>query len=392
MKKATLVLVLALVLLPLSLWGAVTLFSAQLTNMVLKPDHRRHEDPITVPPDYTDDRYWASLPGGAGRANLVPEGQQARSGSASVAVFYIHPTSYLSGDRWNSPLFEDSWAWEMVDRMMASQASAFNACCDVYAPHYREATLWSFVEREHEDGLHALNIAYVDVSRAFDNFIQRIGRNTPFIVASHSQGTAHALRLLSERVNNGILRERLVAAYLIGYEVPMDMFERELGNIPPCENATDNGCVVHWAVYGDQGTPEPGAPHWYSSGWEYSRGKEYLCTNPLSWRRDEDRVPATEHPGALPTSSGYSFANFFFNSPSGKKVLALPAVLPAWTWAQCRNGFLYVEPQIEGPFASPLDDETQNYHTRDYALFYQAIRDNAVLRARQKIVLPVPFQ
>ena len=56
-------------------------------------------------------------------------------------------------------------------------------------------------------------------------------------------------------------------------------------------------------------------------------------------------------------------------------------MLPQWTWAQCRDGILYVEPQLAGPFASERDDERQNYHTRDYALFYQAIRDNAVQRA-----------
>ena len=230
MKKVLIGLAILLLLVPLSLWGAMSLWGEQLVNAVLEPDHPKSEDPITVPPDYGDDRYWASLPA-SGPANLVPEGQEVRSGPAPVAVFYIHPTSYLSGRRWNAPLFADSWAWEMVQRMMATQASAFNDCCDVYAPHYREATLWSFIERESGDGLRALDIAYADVARAFDEFIRRFAADRPFIVASHSQGTAHALRLLSERVNAGDLRRRLVAAFLIGYYLPLDMFERELTNL-----------------------------------------------------------------------------------------------------------------------------------------------------------------
>jgi hypothetical protein len=387
-KRAIIVLAVAAVVLPLTLWGTVGLWRTELVNQIIKPHHRRFEDPITVPPNYATERYWASLPGYSGRANLAPAAQQPRNGSTEVAVFYLHPTSYISGDRWNSPLFESSWAWEMVDRMMASQASAFNACCDVYAPHYREATFWSFLERDTQDGLHALDIAYMDVANAFDEFIARYAQGRPFIIASHSQGTAHALRLLSQKVNDDPqLRSRLVSAYLIGYDLPMDMFRRELTNIPPCESSSDTGCLVHWATYGDGGQPGNGVPHWYSSGWEYSDGKETLCTNPLSWRRDEDRVPASAHPGALQIPADFGLGNLLFNQPSGETINALPEVMPQWTWAQCRDGALYIEPQLSGPFASERDGDDQNYHTRDYALFYQAIRDNAVLRADQARLL-----
>lgn len=382
MKKAIIALVVVALVLPVTLWGAVSLWRTELVNQLIKPHHRRFEDPITVPPDYATDRYWASLPSAQGSANLVPSGQEARSGHANAAVFYIHPTSYISGDRWNSPLFENSWAWEMVDRMMASQASAFNACCDVYAPHYREATLWSFIERETKDGLHALDIAYMDVAKAFTEFLSRYAHDRPFIIASHSQGTAHALRLLSQKVNNNPeLRNRLVGAYLVGYYLPLDMFERELTNIPPCESTTDTGCVVHWATFGEEGQPQASVPHWYTDGWEYSDGKEFLCTNPLSWRRDEDLIPASAHPGALQIPADFGLKNLLFNQPTGERISAIPDVLPQWTWAQCRDGMLYVEPQLTGPFANERDGDDRNYHTRDYALFYQAVRENAVLRS-----------
>jgi hypothetical protein len=382
MKRALLCALALLVLVPLTLLGAISMKGDQLSTMLLQPDHPRKDDPITVPPDYKDDRYWASLPTARGLANLVPAGQKERVDPADVAVFFIHPTSYLSGERWNAPLFENNWSWEMVDMMMTSQASAFNACCDVYAPHYREATLWSFFEKNSQDGLHALDIAYTDVSRAFDNFISSRAQGRPFIIASHSQGTTHALRLLRQKVNDSELRNRLVGAYLVGYDLPMDMFERELTNIPPCDSAIDTGCVIHWATYGDQGKPNSRVPHWYSSGWEYSEGKEVLCTNPISWQRNEQRVPASAHPGALDVEMDYGLLSVLFNRPSGSKIAALAEVMPEWTWAQCRDGFLYIEPQVEGPFVSDRDNESQNYHTRDYALFYQSIRENAVLRAK----------
>lgn len=381
MKKVALWLIAVTVLIPLLLVATFSLWGPSYSTALLKPAHAFEEDSITVPPDYNSERYWASLPNNSGLGNLTPNHQIPREGSADTAVFYIHPTSYLSNKRWNAPLFADSWAWEMVDNMMATQASAFNACCDVYAPHYREATLWSFIERETQDGQHALEFAYEDVLAAFDVFLSHYVNDRPFIIASHSQGTVHALRLLSERVNDSYLREKLVAAYLIGYELPLDYFDRELTAIPPCESATDTTCIIHWATYGEGVSPKPSAKHHYSDGWEEATHKKILCTNPLSWRIDEERAESTLHNGALAIEGGYSLFNIALNRPTGNTLDLLPAVKPQWTWAQCKEGFLLVEPQLDGPFHSDLDDEERNYHTRDYSLFYQNISDNAVLRA-----------
>ncbi|MFK7977097.1 MAG: DUF3089 domain-containing protein [Halioglobus sp.] len=381
MKKVALWLIALTILVPLGLLVTMGLWGPSYAQVLLKPTHTFEEDSITVPPDYYRERYWASLPGGSGLANLTPNHQIPRQGNAATAVFYIHPTSYLSNKRWNAPLFADSWAWEMVGNMMATQASAFNACCDVYAPHYREATLWSFIEQDTQDGQHALEFAYEDVLAAFDVFLNQYANGRPFIIASHSQGTVHALRLLSERVNNSYLRDQLVAGYLIGYELPLDYFDRELTAIRPCESASDTTCIVHWATYGEGAKPEAAAKHHYSDGWENATHKKILCTNPLSWRNDEQRAQATEHSGALAVNGGYTMFNIVLNSPTGNTLDLLPAVKPQWTWAQCENGFLFVEPQLDGPFQSDLDDEERNYHTRDYSLFYQNIRDNAVLRA-----------
>lgn len=383
MKKVALWLIALTFLAPVIALATIGLWGSSYTTVLLKPSHSFAEDSITVPPDYNSERYWASLPGMSGLANLTPNHQLPREGKADTAVFYIHPTSYLSNQRWNAPLFADSWAWEMVGNMMATQASAFNACCDVYAPHYREATLWSFLERETRDGQQALEFAYEDVAASFDMFLQKYADGRPFIIASHSQGTVHALRLLSERINDSPLHQRLVAAYLIGYELPLDYFDRELTEIPPCSAPGDTTCIVHWATYGVEGKPETAVKHYYSDGWEEATHKKILCTNPLSWRADEERVNADQHSGALTIEGSYSLFNIVFNRPTGNTLDLLPAVKPHWTWAQCADGYLYVEAQESGPFHSDLDDEKRNYHTRDYRLFYQNIRENAVLRARQ---------
>ena len=44
----------------------------------------------------------------------------------------------------------------------------------------------------------------------------------PFIIASHSQGSTHAIRLLKEFVDSTTLQQQLVAAYIIGMQIPDD--------------------------------------------------------------------------------------------------------------------------------------------------------------------------
>jgi hypothetical protein len=375
-NKIALLLVFALAL-PGVLWGAVQLWGNDYVMYRIEPAADFQTDVPRGGPDYRQARYWAALPEKASAAKLVPGGGSGVD-SAPADVFYIHPTSYISGESWNAPLFVDSRAWEMVDIILGAQASAFNGCCEIYAPHYRQATLWSFLDRS-ENGERALELAYSDVRRAFGEFLDRNG-DRPFIVASHSQGTYHALRLLSEAVDGTPLQQRLVAAYLIGYWVPMDTFGRTLKHIDPCDSATDTGCIVHWSTYGERGQRRGGIPHWYPAGHEFSDGKPLLCTNPLNWRRDGSRVEAEAHPGALYVSRGGSRLNTLFNHPAGVKLDDLPPLLPGFTWAECRDGLLRVAAQEDTVFREVATDGAQDYHMIDYSLFYQSVRENAVER------------
>ncbi|HBW99422.1 MAG TPA: DUF3089 domain-containing protein, partial [Gammaproteobacteria bacterium] len=51
-----------------------------------------------------------------------------------VAVFFVHPTTYLSNATWNQPLDHETTNQRTDNWVMRFQASAYNGCCDVYAP------------------------------------------------------------------------------------------------------------------------------------------------------------------------------------------------------------------------------------------------------------------
>lgn len=118
------------------------------------------------------------------------------------------------------------------------QATVFNGCCAVYAPRYRQTNGRDFVEPT-ADGERAFELAYSDVERAFDAFNARRGETRPFIIAAHSQGTMIAERLLARRVSRTPMRDRLVAAYLIGGRVTVDGLRERSPDIAVCADARD---------------------------------------------------------------------------------------------------------------------------------------------------------
>lgn len=381
MRKFTALLFAAALAVSAGLWSVSRLWGDDLLAYYIEPGVPFGSGELSAAPDYRDAKYWAAFPGKPSAARLTPAGLSPARHPAPADVFYIHPTSYISGDTWNAPLFSDTRAWEMVDIILGAQASAFNFCCEVYAPHYRQAALASFLDYQDPNSAAALELAYSDVARAFEAFLTH-NDGRPFVIASHSQGTYHALRLLSEYVDGQAVQRQLVAAYLVGYWVPMDTFGRTLRHITPCESAADTGCLVHWSTYGEHGSRRRGVPHWYPTGPELADDKDLLCSNPLSWQRGGGRVEASRHPGALYVARGGSLLNDLLNLPSETTLDDLPPLLEHWTWAECREGLLYVAEQDEGPFAAVGDSPHQDYHLVDYSLFYQSIRENAFKRVR----------
>lgn len=297
-------------------------------------------------PDYGDDASWAALPGLADNADHTPDGTAPQADASRADVFFVQPTTYISKASWNAP-FTDADANEFTDNfVLKGQASAFNHCCAVYAPRYRQATFWSFID-ETGSGEAARAFAYADVERAFDAFLERSG-DRPFIVAGHSQGGEHVRHLLERRVSGTPLKDRLIAAYPVGfYMQPSDMSETA-PDIPLCDTPDATGCYVTWNAMGPKARI-------------FADAQGAACVNPLSWRTDGAAVPADANPGSLATSE-----DRFEAGVSG---------------AQCISDRLLV-----GPFQSDIFDQIpfnmgkDNHHLLDYALFYASIRENAARR------------
>jgi len=358
----------AIVLVLAGIAAAIHFSGNTMTVMVwlTKPSHGWDLSKKAPAPDYAQAESWAARPGKESFATFVPEGVAEDPGTRAVDVFFVHPTGYLNGGDWNSPLNPNSRTEENTKWMMANQASAFNSCCNVYAPRYREASIFRYLNAPPDIARESMDFAYADVVRAFEHFLANDNQGRPFIIASHSQGTSHAFRLIAEKIDATALAGRMVAAYLIGSQVT-NVESDALKTVKVCTSESETGCLIHWAVWGE-GHSAPA-----------DQLDKLVCVNPLNWTRDGGRAAAELHKGGVPASGRFSVQTWGDDSPQGVEFLPLKAPVKAWTWAECRQGLLVVADQTDGPFDG-LAFGGKNYHGLDYPLFHMDIRENAKVR------------
>ncbi len=324
-----------------------------IATMMFKPHHGFAEEQHAAAPDYTSAAAWAAEPGAEETGPNTPP---------STNVFFLHPTTYLSPENWNA-------AYDVpargvggggVDATLRNQASAFAKCCRIFAPRYRQATLFAFLDTG-GDGVKAIDLAYQDIDRAFDAFLARNG-GKPFIIAGHSQGSIHLLRLVQQRIAGKPEEKLLIAAYAIGAAVPADFKA-----IPPCADATQTGCLVSWNSVADANYDRSRGgqvPIWLNGRYETVGSRRLMCTNPLDWHLDSAE-PASANQGSL--------------SPNGPNTA--PTLKPAYAAAKCVDGQLVVELPADRPDFKGLPGQTGSLHIYDYNLFYANLRENAELRA-----------
>ena len=308
-------------------------------------------------PDYSRFDSWIARPGIADDPSLwLPEGI-APAGIEDAASFYVHPTTYLDRDRWNAPLHPGRQVEARTRLFVQSQASAFNGNTRIWAPRYRQAAYGAFLLNS-ADAQKALDLAYADVSAAFDQFLEQVPKDRPVILAGHSQGALHVSRLLLDK--KAQLRGRLVAAYVVGWPVSPSADLPPMG-LRACAHAEETGCVLSWMTFA-----EPANPDLILDSWAGTRGptgirrdrRNILCVNPITGTRGGHAGPAA-NPGTLLPSAD----------------LASATLAPHLVGARCTNGFLYLEGEIPrlGSFVLPGN----NYHVYDYALFWGAMRRDA---------------
>jgi hypothetical protein len=345
---------------------ALRLWPDKLTELALVPD-QPYRPPAPLAADrYADAAMWISRPdkGAADDpARWLPQGVAPDGGKVGAAVFFIHSTSYLEKAAWNAPL-DDSQSRAMAETLVRGLASPFNQAAELWAPRYRQATFGAFLS-DKPQALEALDLAYGDITAAFDSFLANVPAGRPIVLVGHSQGAYHLRRLIADRIAGRRLARRMAAAYVIGWPVSLE-HDLPLMGLPACAAPDQSGCVVSWLSYG-----EPADPAMTLAA--YARrpaldgkspgGSRFLCSNPLTG----------EIGGAAPASANRGTLKPDKELKTG--VLVIPGVPAA-----CRaDGLLSVgaAPDL-GPYVMPGN----NYHIYDIPLFWANLRADFARRVK----------
>lgn len=315
-------------------------------------------------PDYARSVYWSV-------ANSLPQGVAPSKSQRDVDVFWIHPTTTRSTTDYNhDPLDPTVLKWT-EESAVQRQASAFSACCRIFAPRYRAATTKALTDPARRDAAFAL--AYSDIERAFDWYLAHENKGRPFIIAGHSQGGAHSASLLEKRIKGTALQRQLVAVYIIGINLMDGDLAPRFAGVPLCAEPAQTGCFVQWnsILTGSDVSPNLKA---YAGAFAAQNGGRDggspLCVNPVTFDRRRPISPASEAKGAVAGDPGFG---------------AMGPLKTGAVAAECRDGLLIVQPAAELSL-KPLPGGSMHFH--DVGLFWADVSANASLRARSWLQAP----
>jgi len=360
----------------------------RLLKQQVKPSHDFDPAAFSAPPEYQHLQHWAAHPEKESHALITPAGVAQPFDYKPIDVFYIYPTLCFSKRHWNAPL-SHAKTNEAIDQMiMPGQASVYNEQANVYAPRYRQATFYAFLDGS-TNSQQAFDLAYHDVELAFDYFLGKLNQGRPFIIASHSQGSLHGIRLLEQRIEGSAVYDQLIAAYLIGMQIPQDKLGRTLHQITAAQAADDTGCIVAYDSYGMSGAPlhdRDQVQQFYpdSGTWEYRRHKAVIGINPLSWTTNTEPADQSLHRGAvrlkMTEDSKFDMRQFFSDDAAGIRIKSLSAPTAGEVSAQLDdNGILHISKPKTAAYQTGLLPN-DNYHIHDISLFYMNLRENVKVR------------
>lgn len=297
-------------------------------------------------PDYSKLEFWAAHPAKWDPSDTVPAPLKSATIEKVADVFFLHPTT-LTGIRENgitNARIDDAAINYKTDySAILYQASAFNERARIFAPRYRQAHIGMYGEPDSVSKYAAFNMAYDDVKKAFQYYMANENKGRPIIIASHSQGTTHATRLIKEFFDEQPLSKQLVCAYLIG----MGVKKNEYTLIPVCKDGSKTGCFVSWRTFRFD----------YNDGWATRTDTSIAVVNPISWKTTTELVDKSLQQGAVL----YNMNKVYTQTQS----------------AQVEGSALWVShPKFPGSFLY----RRKNFHAGDINLFYVDVRKDVSRR------------
>lgn len=310
------------------------------------------EKTVKNTPDYSQKSSWYQIP----------------EITKDVDTFYILATEYMGFDE-GAPNYAAMDEPEMVESapiQYAMNASAFEESTNVFLPFYRQSSLKYAGEvwRRDGNGDAALSgIPYEDITAALDYYFENYNNGRPFILASHSQGSAISKLVLKKYFKeHPEYYSRMVAAYVIGYAVTKDDLDAN-PHLKFASGESDTGVIISWNTEG-KGNVENNVKTCVL----YPNA---ISINPLNWKLDGTYAPTSENLGSLTLNEEQTQ---FVIGDVGADAQVIP-----------ERGVILTNAQIE-PMPPELAAVATEFfgpdgrHESDYTFYYNNIKANVAKR------------
>ena len=292
-------------------------------------------------PDYSEEKNWVSVP---------------ESIAYEADTFFILPTVNMKETEAGNEDITNTRKASRFIKTFGMEKGIVSEQTNVYAPYYRQVTLAAYLN---EDGKFDRNmegevtqyreIAYGDIRNAWLYYLEHLNDGRPVVLFGYSQGAEMVKMLLAEFGGEGALRDRLVAAYVIGEPVTKEYIAK-YPYLQMAQGETDTGVIISYNAIDARMNP--------TGPWE-------LSINPLNWKTD--RTPALKE-----SNLGFVVANTY-----GEITQEVPAYCGAYLDPE--SGRLVVtdaDNQDELYAGSGGVFETGDYHMYDLNLFYRNLEKN----------------
>ena len=296
-----------------------------------------------VASDYSDRANWLAIP-------MV---------SKEVDTFYIYPTSFNDASE-GAPVIcsiDSEMLHEGAKGCYESQATAYEASTNVFAPYYRQVNMMAVTSISAEERVALLEKEpKADLFAALDFYFEHLNGGRPFILAGHSQGSQMMTYVLTEYMEqHPDYYERMVAAYALGYSITKQLLD-DHPNLKFAEGADDTGVIISWNTEGEGNAD--------AANFVVEEGA--IAINPLNWKRDDTYAGREECRGAR-----------IQNAETGKFELTPEA---ADAQLNVGRGVVVTHTDVLAPMDESMGFGPESYHGGDYTLWYTNIRDNVKTR------------
>ena len=180
-------------------------------------------------------------------ATTVPTAAPAAAPTADC--FYVYPTVSTE-----YTLNADLAVQPAEVAAAVAQASRFSQVCAVWAPMYRQHTLYALATGKVTAAV--LATAYQSLLQSWQDYLTHYNRGRPIVLIGHSQGALMLIALLQQQFDrNAALRRQLVSAIVPGGNVTVPMVAGAKGSfqhIPACRSAVQVGCVIAYSSFPSQ--------------------------------------------------------------------------------------------------------------------------------------------